>query len=269
MMKKHFILPALMAGLVMFSSCSEKDNKDDNDNTATSGQRLEKITCFEEGYSSKTRVTTMAWDGDRLQSVTETRPESGDEVHWNFNYSGNKLSTMEYYRGDVLRATYQLSYNGDNPTEVTETRAESGSSTRYTIGYNSNGEMTSVKCIKGKDMGNNEVANLTWQNGNVTKVQRVRESGTKTWNYTYDNKMSGYTGMGVAVFTIIDEIYDGGVYYLSKNNVLTEQRIDSNGETSTEQYTYTYDGDYPLTCRAGITSWYLKYVGKSDPAPAY
>ena len=266
-MKKHFILPALMAGLVLFSSCSEKDNKDDN--TAASGQRLEKVTRFEEGYSSKTRVTTMAWNGDRLQSVTETRPESGDEVHWNFNYSGNKLSTMEYYRGDVLRATYQFSYSGDNPTEVTETRAESGSSTRYTIGYNSNGEMTSVKCIKGKDMGNNEVANLTWQNGNVTQIQRVRESGTRTWNYTYDSKMSSYTGMGVAVFTIIDEIYDGGVFYLSKNNVLTEQSIGSDGETSTDQYVYTYDGDYPLTCREDISSWYFKYIGKSDPAPSF
>ena len=255
-----------MAGLVLFSSCSEKDNKDDN--TAATGQRLEKMTRFEEGYSSKTRVTTMAWDGDRLQSVTETRPESSSEVRMEFNYDGNKLTTMVYYRDGTLKATYQFTYSGDNPTEVIKTRPES-SSVRYTISYNGNGEMTSVRCIKGKDMSNNEVANFTWQNGNVTKIQRVRSSGTTTWNYTYDSKMSGYTGMGVAVFTLIDEIYDGGVYYLSKNNVLTEQRIDSDGETSTDQYTYTYDGDYPLTCREGITSWYFKYIGKPDPAPAY
>ena len=69
--------------------------------------------------------------------------------------------------------------------------------------------------------------------------------------------------MSVMIFTQLDEIADGGAELLSKNNVLTEQHSDD-----TKTYTYTYDGDYPLTCIRGISSYYFKYIGKPDPAPA-
>jgi hypothetical protein len=258
-MKKQFILSALMAGLVLFSSCSEKDNNDDN--TAATGQRLEKMTMFRNGeYRDEVNIT---WEGNQLQRVVQ------DQVQWDFNYENGKLTSIACTEKGSWDGTYYCNYTGNQITGITETKPE-GEGARYTLTYNGNGEIASVKCTKGKDMSNGETVNFTWQNGNITQIQRVNSSGTKTWNYTYDSKNSAFTGTDVVFYSMIEECYDGMYRFLTKNNPLTEQTIHTDGTTRTEGYNYTYDDNgYPLTWTDGSGTYYFKYVGKSDPAPAY
>ena len=256
-----------MAGLVLFSSCSEKDNKDDN--TTTASQKLEKMTVVKTGSSKEKSSWTIEfqWNGDLLQSVvqTETRSSGTDVLNWVLNYNGDKLSTILFYEKGSLDATYNCFYTGDLLTEVRKVHGDSEQ--RFTIGYNGNGEMTSVVREGGW------VCNLTWQNGNVMQLQRTESdgNGTKIWKYTFDDKPSSFTGFGLGVICQIDEIYDGGVPYMCKNNVLTEQTIYSDGSTGhSYDYTYTYDDDgYPKICTRSSNVFYFKYIGKSDPAPAY
>ena len=222
----------MLSCLMAFSACSEKEKTEGD--SPSNGQKLEKVTRFEEGYSSKTRVSEMTWDGNLLKSCQQTRPNTGDVTRFDFNYNGSKLSNIQYYKDGSLHYTYNCSYSGDRLTGVAY--PTSSGTENYTITYNSNGEIATVT-REGR-----WTCNLTWQNGNVTQIQYVQNDQSSTYSYTYDNKISSYTGMSVVIFTQLDEISDGGAELLSKNNVLTKQHSDD-----TKTYTYTYDGDYPLT----------------------
>lgn len=254
-MKKHFILPALMAGLVLFSSCSEKDNEDDN--SSTTGQRLEKMTIFEDGEWQQ--ETDLTWNGDLLQRIAVD-----NNTYWDFNYENGKLTSIVFTEKGSWDGTYHCTYTGNHLTEMVQTSPE-GEGRHYSISYNSNGEVSTVTRV-----GRDEPVYFTWQNGNITQVQRVYSSGTKTWKYTYDSKNSAYTGTSAVFFAEIEESYDGMYRFLTKNNPLTEQTIHTDGTTRSEGYNYTYDDNgYPLTWTDGYSTYYFKYVGKPDPAPAH
>jgi uncharacterized repeat protein (TIGR02543 family) len=159
-----------------------------------------------------------------------------DWVSATFSKNGNKINfTIEQYlnRWSRTNANGELELNDQGlPVKVT---SESESRQLGVGGVVSNWSNT---------------VTLTWQNGNLTKTEWVREdeqgSSTGTINYTHDDrKMPFYycktPKLGFWLFYYVgnDEFYG-----FNENNIKTETRED--GSIITYEYTYNDDG-FPVT----------------------
>ena len=75
-----------------------------------------------------------------------------------------------------------------------------------------------------------------WSGHNIQQMTYIYDSSNSdTFEFEYDNKRNPYYGL-------FDMEEFGGHPFLSKNNITHE----TNGGHVT-QYTYTYNGDYPMT----------------------
>lgn len=274
MMKRYKYLSILPIALaVMMTSCTEKDN-DETNNPNSDTKRIEKITSISYSdngdYTSGSKSTEIAeWDGNKLKKVTP----SSSWMHV-FNYDGDKLieSVMQdpTYGSVLCRFTY--SYTNDLLTEV------DGPGGHFQINYNDDGYVVSASYI-GSD-NRNETYQLTWQDGNLVKYVRRYERDTSrytnTVTFTYDNKKSYRTGLGVLAFCHYNYSFSPSGLE-SKNNVLSmtyHTAYDSGGEhTWGSNYNYTYNGEYVKSYEFSRTdglfpsTCYLKYTNSSDPAP--
>lgn len=276
MMKRYrylFALPIALA--VMMTSCTEKDNDEINNNNPSSDtRRIEKMTSISYSdngdYTVGSKRSEIAeWDGDKLKKIT---PSSG--WMYVFNYNGDKLieSVMQdpNYGNVLCRFTY--SYTNDLLTEV------DGPGGHFQINYNDDGYVVSASYI-GSDY-RNETYQLTWQDGNLVKYvhryERDTSRYTNTVTFTYDNKKTWRTGLGVTAFCHYNFSFSPSGLE-SKNNVLSETyhtAWDSGGEyTWGTNYNYTYNGDYVISYDYSRSDGqfpstnYLKYTNSSDPAP--
>ena len=250
-------IAAIMLMMVFAVGCKKSD--DDLDNSGNTGnnieqdaKRLSKVTwIFDEGpYSSHetfTIVNKLTWSGNRLTNLDYY---DGGELEYTvtFSYNNGRLSEFVRY-GNRSTDTYKCVYSGGRLTHIDVTGEEEGT---CDFVYDGEGNVSSVI----RDDGD-FAFNLTWVAGNVVGEEVVSEGSHV---YQYDDKNSPYDDT-FALWSILEE-WD--TYYLSSNNLVRKQWNSLYGGVSVREYTYTYDGDYPLTCTysdtGGSGTFYYEYV---------
>jgi hypothetical protein len=92
---------------------------------------------------------------------------------------------------------------------------------------------------------------LTWTGDNVTGISMNQMGMTMSGTYVFDNKNNPYQNF---LFGIIGTMEDGSMIIFNKNNVtkaVMKTQMSFMGQTLTESeeynYSYTYDGSWPLT----------------------
>ena len=92
---------------------------------------------------------------------------------------------------------------------------------------------------------------LTWTGDNVTGISMNQMGMTMSGTYVFDNKNNPYQNF---LFSIIGMMEDGSMIVFNKNNVtkaVMKTQMSFMGQTFTEtqeaNYSYTYDGSWPLT----------------------
>lgn len=253
-MKRYFIL---LAAVALLAACNKDTDEVQPPTQSTTPKRLASITDISYSqsrdydyntgeyvlsYTSGSKsTTTMGWSSAGLP-VSFGMAELADNLI-TLEYDGDRISriTLSELVGDEGITEVNCTYTGDNLTEIYITYNNGW--IKNTLTYDTNGVLTTSK--RETIEGDVDETTLVWENGNVKSEttthtsSRYSSSSTRTVEYLYDNKISYYTGMGN--FALIM----GGYSILSRNNVLRETRV---GEGTTT-YTYTYDGDWPITVR--------------------
>ncbi|MBR6331181.1 MAG: hypothetical protein IKR79_05995, partial [Bacteroidales bacterium] len=87
---------------------------------------------------------------------------------------------------------------------------------------------------------------LTWDGDNVSKITAVTPYGNATMTLTYDDKNNPFKNFG-PMFGFYGET-ETGVEFCNKNNITKMVISDIEGGSDEENYTYTYDGQWPVSC---------------------
>lgn len=255
------IFGLMMAMSLSFTACTPEDDLDDNDNGSggVGGKKIAKIGTFdwENRYEDYTIKYTWGsyygqgfkWSGKKLNQYSQWEiNENGAMVEeilpFNFVYGDNgKLTEVSYADGDG-QDNYYISYTGNNVSEIYNTyTGDNGSYSgwrKWQYSYSSDGKMQSAT-VSHSD-GGITTYNITWAGDNVIMVQRLYD-GTRTYNYTYDSKVSPYTTLPTAMVLIM---YGDDFEMLSANNMIMKTYQDSEGYSYSTSYTYTYEGNYPV-----------------------
>ena len=257
---------ALMAMVVCFAACSDDDDSNHNGNNGGGGKKLTKMTYlsyykhYENGSLQHTsgyyNITGFIWSGNNLTGINwKGYNENGvleeEPSPYTFVYNGNNLTEIRV-NGSGYQENIYFTYNGAQITEMYGTWSEGSYSGwgRTTYTYSNNGQLQSATHID--DDGDNSTTYFTWSGNNVVSEQEY-ENGSlyRTTNYTYDSKQSVYSTFPTAL-----KLWDGDYSWLSANNVILETQQYSDGNSYTDSYTFTYNGDYPTSCTEHSTSSY-------------
>lgn len=94
---------------------------------------------------------------------------------------------------------------------------------------------------------------LEWDKNNIIKAtMRDPEYGDEQYEYSYDRKLNPLYGSFLGVcYSGYGGILSEGVmvpWVTSKNNILFERYTNFREWNGTEEYSYTYEGKFPVTC---------------------
>lgn len=225
------------------------------------------------------KVNVLRVDGyfhpvKKISKIYKVDDYSGENVlylNWIWE-DGNlvKINRQGYYYDEQGRissadaATY-LSY-GDEGLEKIE--SYEGTWPTYQAFYHyENGILSEI--VENKDNvdvfpedGSWYTHKLTWENGNVVRVDTQYKSGdiedSYSTVYTYDDKANPFCGFPKQI------AFSEMSYFLmlNENNCLTVECFDSQGNpiASEIRYAYTYDGDYPIyMCDTYGNQYYYEY----------
>lgn len=216
-------------------------------------KHLSKVTwIFDEGiYSSLdtfTVVNKLTWSGNLLTNLDYYEEgELGYTVTFTYNNNGRLTEFVRYENRTT--ETFKCVYSGDRLSHIDVT---GGNAEKYDFFYDNEGNLTKVLNDDGYF-----TFNLKWEEGNVVD-EELESEGSHV--YQYDNKKNPYDDI-FALWSILEE---WEMHYLSANNLVRKQWNSLYGNVSIRSYTYTYDGDYPLTCTysdtGGSGTIYYEYV---------
>lgn len=250
-------LVALMLAVSVFFATGCKKEDDDNSNGSSDvpeiqAKRMSKMTwIFDEGiYSSQqtfTIVNKLTWSGNQLTNLDYY---DGGELDYTvtFSYDNGRLSEFVRY-GNRSTDTYKCVYSGERLTRIEVSGEEEGV---YDFMYGADGNISKIVWNEG-----GFVFNLTWAAGNVVNEEVVGEGSHV---YQYDDKKCPFDD----TFALWCTLEEWEMFYLSTNNRVRRQWNSLYGGVNVRSYTYTYDGDYPLTCTysddGGSGNIYYEYV---------
>lgn len=201
--------------------------------------------------------TSLQWRGGLLygiQGMEDIFVYEGShlkEINIPINSQNNHFEFI--YDGDKLKNIYGTSNNGW---------------TKSTLIYNTNGNIDTIKGLS--STGNETIAILTWQDGNVIRLQYQGNNydspepspSTLVYEYVYDNKTSAFSGME-QFFLFASCIGDpvSSISRLSRNNLLRRTRVSNENNNDGISYIYSYDGDYPTSMKTteGYSNSYSSY----------
>lgn len=257
-MKRYLIL---LAAVALLAACNKNNDEVQPPTQSTTPKRLASITdisytqnlnrdyntgqyVLSYTYGSKS-TTTFRWSSaglpvcfgmDNIDMIT-------------IEYNGDKISRIIF--SDIIGGSERITdvsctYDSNNLTEVYVTMVNdvtmANGWSRKTLTYNTDGTLASSRTETNE--GDVTTTTLEWENGNVMRETTTHTNShssytsTRIRDYLYDNKTSYYTGMENFALIMGSEGYS----MLSRNNVLRETR-----DGSTTVYTYTYNGDWPIT----------------------
>ena len=242
------------------------------------GKKLASINYYYYDWVNDTTFTTkldytleMTYDGKRLESISEP----GGSVKVKFVYDGRKLEKVVLEDNGAEFTMIEVSYDGKKIDKLTfrEMGDKKGFSAfdkmrgtllrlmlpDMTLADRVDYQLTKAVKEGAKDGNDAVVVYLTWDGDNVSKI--TTNGREQEITFTYDNKKNpgyGFCGM-LVVESYIDQI-DFGLSYLNANNITSitskykEYDYDENGNmtdaewrTRTQDFSYTYDGKWPVT----------------------
>ena len=264
-MKKYFLI-ALVA-LTTVVSCKKENNDTDpsspsNPSTPGTSKVLKRIIETEDGVTTSHSLTY-----DASKRLTSIKSSDNSEVV-SLTYDGNGNVTKIESKEDGERKVFEFTYNNNQPTsgsfkgfEKNETQTEVLTS-QYNLAYTIvNSLVTKIKMIvpadpETEDEGYELDYNLTYSNGNLTKVEAAGAS-IYTASFTYGNKKP----MLPAIFKYVLDPAGFSLQFFAKNEILT-MTYDFPGTTLDNTITnvYTYDTQgYVLTSNDGETQTRFEY----------
>ena len=260
MTKTHNLLTLAFGAMILFAACGKEDDKPSTPtDPAPDGEK--KLEYWEHlNYETDGTSTwgaffyyKFSWDNGLLKKVESFNDDGQSEYPFEIIYENGKAKEIRRYEASgELHVAYTLLYTGDRVTGVVGSDGSEG-----TYSYNAAGEL--VKQTYTYDDGGTYTTYLTWENGNVVEIREVHNDDSRTstysYTYTYDNKINPLrSAMSTLVAASIPS------EWLSKNNVISETRINNAGEQSVRHSTYTYGGDYPTSMTQEWTSdrWNFK-----------
>ena len=281
-MKKVILALAVLAFVGTFTSCQEDNDgvykpgkkiatitttygdnteRTDVETWSWNGKVLEAVYYVYEDGDKDTALYT--YDGKQLQKVSS--PSGKD--YYTVTYDGKKASKIEAYSGTELQMSAELVYDGKKLSSVTmsypqnEPSDDDWKSIRRSYTYKALCCVLPTNAVetilsqrakmqnKGAKGMTTMTATLTWDGKNLKSMAIPYKYDSYTMNmsytYTYDDKTNPFHDF---LGTAIGMDFAG---YCSANNVLTATDAMSIAEmpgfdqTSTENYTYEYDGKYP------------------------
>ena len=234
-MKKFLTLGAL--ALFLMTSCSSDDSSDSVDNGSTSVLLKKTIATDEDGYEY---TTNYNYDGNKLTSVTDSE---GSKM--NLFYENDLLVKIEYSENNVVNQRDLLTYDSNNKLatfNILDLDEDWAQKTLFT--HNSNGTVSTVEYTGDLTEQTSLYGNgvITYNNGNIIDYTLTRPSeSVESWTYTFDDKNSPLKN--IASFDSFNLGYqEGGI-----NNITAYINV-MYGQTDSYNTTYTYNNDnYPLT----------------------
>jgi hypothetical protein len=232
------------------------------------GSKLSKITIYETGnVISKGEVADIinfTYDGKQA-----TRIEGYDQ-YMTISYDGSKLKQVQIFdkEDNELEGAMEFVHDGKKITKINvtindEDLVKSPSAMNLqkvlfrgilpTIDQADRVVAAMDKVVKsnGAKAQRTIPVELTWTGDNVTGISMNQMGMTISGTYVFDNKNNPYQNF---LFGIIGTMEDGSMIIFNKNNVtkaVMKTQMSFMGQTFTEteeyNYSYTYDGSWPLT----------------------
>lgn len=210
------------------------------------GNKLTSIDYYYDG--SKDYTLNLTYDGGKLSRMDNY----GAGRYVNFIYKGNELTKIEAYYEGSLTSMASVTHKGGKITQIDWTslrndkKSDFGNEMMFSAlrvvmpGVNHESARASAMAAKGGKGDNTFTFKYTWSGGNVSEMVIVESNERVTISMTYDSKNNPFNGF---LYYIEDE---GTARWGSKNNVVREQSIDDDGDVDVTNYTYNYDGNWPV-----------------------
>lgn len=226
------------------------------------------------GTGDTAGLYSYAYDGKRLSSITykdfTERESKGYTSKTDFSYDGKKLVRADYYLDGHLRCTADFTHTGGKITEIKFTYPDNSEGTKG--GFFDSDEMLNMIMpldIQASDFCHQINAReksisiivkvkFTWDGNNIATMESDYEGTILTNVFTYDKKRNPFCGMSALWLNDLNaQGYNFGSTYkgFDRNNMLTcEYNNVTYNSTMSARCTYTYDGDYPITCIIDVIS---------------
>ncbi len=242
-MKKFVIL--LFVLLPLLNSCSSDDAAASDPGLTTNGTKLRKImVSFDGGATFESG--NYIYDGNKL---LKSQSDNGD--HIDYTYTGNLITKQDIYLNNVLYTNLYV-YNSNEQLIKSTTLNYTNNSGSKTIFIHNSDNTISMTFYSGDLINQNTVEGSKKAyliNGQLDKIEEyvviVGVSGTRTYNYTYDNKNNPFNSiLGYNKLTRYDIGLDANIHNTTSS--ISSSSFSPNIGTST--FTYTYNSfDYPIT----------------------
>lgn len=232
-MKKLFYLLSFL--IVLLSSCSGDDTASSEPTFSINGTKLRR-TVSNLGGSIVTAESI--YNDNKLIKTT-----SSDGTSYNYTYTGDLITKMEFYRDDSLENTTFLTYSNDKLTGYTSLRGNAGYRVVYT--YNSDGTI-SITGYTGDLVSQNNQTDLNkkvfFQDGLVVAIEEYKmidgNPETLTTTYTHDTANSPSSGiLGHDKLTM----YDQGVANYTHNVTSITKTASNSSEVYVSNINYLYN----------------------------
>ncbi len=169
---------------------------------------------------------------------------------YEYVYGDSQLKEIDYFYGSKLEGRIMVSHDGNKISKLTIQEIDfdkAFSALRHILPAGDSKNMKKAFAQLKKNSKNDEemYINFEWDGDNVSKITFNDEGEIIVMmSFTYDKKKNPYYGL--FDITRTDDMLDITDFSgLSKNNV-TSLCFSEDGETYMEDFTYTYDGKYPV-----------------------
>lgn len=246
------------------------------------GKKLTQIAYINYDYDSDGNlvpdgqdVMNFTYDGSQL---TEINSSHGERMV--FTYDGKKLQKAEYFDESTTPVvSYEFEHNGKKISAIIMTMSDVlfkkspsvNRMERLLLGNiipqtKSTEKVLNSLRTKATKAATSVRMELTWDGDNVSKITAATPYGNAAMSFTYDDKNNPFKGF-VLMFGFYGES-ETGVEFCNKNNITKSVLSDIEGDTEEENYSYTYDGKWPVT-RTIKYSWNEEDFKESQTQTTY
>ena len=245
-MKKLLLLFAILI-LGCSGDDSSSTNNSDNNNPGD-GPLVLSILSTDSEDSNYVYTDTYTYDGNKLESVTQSDSQSSTVYAYYFVYTNDKVVRIDgytsYNSGDPTQ-TEEINYSYDSQGRLTSmVETNSWETETATFNYNSNGTVTYIQTFQENNssiVDETNSLNLRFDNNdNLINVS----NGEYSQVFEYDNFNSPFKNIVGLNFHILlsGELTYSDIFSLN-NNCISNEFSNSLGDNFSNNYNYDYNQD--------------------------
>ena len=279
---KNFILLPMMIGMLLFTACEKEGIYNPDKKIAKTTIAVKAIISGHSIDEPAVDEMTYTWEGDQLDNITycdyDGNPSwSAKYIYDNKNriiaiensknhekavfiYDGNKLSEMNFYSGNDKvvyvnvehdgKRISKLSYHINNNEKALQLKLSPWKffmDDVAALALDKNIQQVTNDQTKGEVI---VIADFVWKGDNVEKMHLSSPTSPTDPNkqvdilFEYDTHINPLLH-AYSIYMPIPMRDESHVIH-SVNNIIKYQEVTSS-QSSSIDFTYTYDGDYPLT----------------------